>query len=84
MADLADYGIKVDDLRRMHEEWLEGASKSDLERRYLDKYESHGKLFTSLVRRYLGLETEKRHPLAIENARLRALLRDHGIDPDPQ
>lgn len=57
-------------------------SESDLDRRYLGKYESRGKLFSNLVRRYLGHQTEKRHPLVVENARLRALLRRHGIDPD--
>jgi hypothetical protein len=82
MAELGDYGLTLDDLRRMYDEWVKGASKSDLERRYLGKNESHGKLFTGLVRRFLGHETERRHPLVAENVRLRALLRQHGIDPD--
>ena len=51
----------------MYAEWKEGAPKSDLERRYLSKSGSHGKLFSSLVRRYLGIETERSHPLVKEN-----------------
>ena len=89
MGELADYGITIDTLRVMYDEWRRGATKSDLERRYLAKPESHGKLFTSLVREHLGVETERkshlteeRDELAREVARLRALLRQHGIDPD--
>lgn len=65
-----------------------GQQGSDLERRYLNKPESHGKLFTLLVREHLGKETEQKSPLAAERgalsaeaARLKALLRHHGIDP---
>jgi hypothetical protein len=83
MADLDDYGIDRPTLERMYAEWKAGASKSALERRYLGRDGSHGKLFTSLVRRFLDRETEERHPLAVENERLRALLHRHGIDPDP-
>lgn len=88
MGELSDYGITVDVLRRMYEEWRGGAKKSDLERRYLHKPESHGKVFTSLVREHLGIETEQkshltaeRDELAREVARLTTLLRQHGIDP---
>ena len=62
--------------------------RSDLDCRYLNKPESHGKLFTSLVREHLGMETLQKSPLAAERdalsaevARLKALLRRHGIDP---
>lgn len=89
MGELSDYGISVDVLERMYQEWQSGAKKSDLERRYLNKPESHGKLFTSLVRQHLGIETEKkstlteeRNELAREVDRLKALLRHHNIDPD--
>mgnify|MGYP005851850433 FL=1 len=89
MAELEDYGIDRATLQRMYEEWRAGKSKSFLERKYLGKSDSHGKLFSSLVRRFLGHETERRHPMADElqrlrneNAGLRALLRSHGIDPD--
>lgn len=89
MADLAGYGIDLDTLQQMYEEWLAGAKKSDLERRYLNKPESHGKLFSSLVRLHLGVDTEQKSAIAVERdglvaevARLRRLLSDHGIDPD--
>mgnify|MGYP000197513831 CR=1 FL=1 len=89
MAELEDYGINRATLQRMYEEWRAGKSKSHLEQKYLGKSESHGKLFSSLVRRFLGYETERRHRMADElqrlrneNTRLRALLRSHGIDPD--
>ncbi len=82
MASLDDYGIDLDTLRRMYREWKDGASKSSLEIKYLGKVESHGKLFTSLVRTHLGIETERRSKTALENERLRRLLRKHGIDPD--
>jgi hypothetical protein len=91
VAALEDLGIDLDTLRRMYDEWRAGAKKSDLERRYLNKPESHGKLFSSLVREHLGIETEKRSSLAAEKdalahevARLRRLLIAHGIDPDAQ
>lgn len=89
MSDLADYGIDLPTLRRMYDEWRDGATKSELERRYLHKPESHGKLFSTLVRNHLGIETERRSSasdeiaqLRTENERLRALLRTHGIDPE--
>jgi hypothetical protein len=88
VGELSDYGIDAATLRRMYELWCEGAKKSDLERRFLNKPESHGKLFTTLVREHLGIETEKRSTLTAERdelrrevARLKALLRRHGIDP---
>jgi hypothetical protein len=88
MGELADYGIDIDTLQAMHHEWLGGAKKSDLERRYLNKPESHGKLFSSLVREHLGIETERqshltreRNELAAEVRRLQQLLQLHGIDP---
>ena len=82
MASLDDYGIDKATLREMYERWKDGASKSSLEIKYLGKVESHGKLFTSLVRTHLGIETERRSKTALENERLRRLLRKHGIDPD--
>jgi hypothetical protein len=82
MADLENYGIDVVVPQRMYDEWCAGAKKSHLERKYLNKPESHGKLFTSLVREHLGVETEARSSLAEENARLRALLAQIAINPD--
>lgn len=82
MASLDDYGIDKATLREMYERWKDGASKSSLEIKYLGKVESHGKLFSSLVRTHLGIETERRSKTVIENERLRRLLRKHRIDPD--
>lgn len=82
MADIEGYDIDLVTLQTMYEQYLRGASKSSLEREYLDKPESHGKVFSSLVRKYLGVETEKRSALANENERLRRLLRRLGVvDP---
>jgi hypothetical protein len=89
MRELEDYGIDRDTLQQMYDLWRDGATKSDLERRYLNKPESHGKLFTALVREHLGIDTERRSTLHAERdalraevARLRARLAAHGIDPD--
>ena len=88
MGELSDYGITREVLQEMYDLWCQGAKKSDLERRYLDKPESHGKLFSGLVREHLGIETERKSHLTAERdelvrevARLKALLRQHGIDP---
>jgi len=78
---LEDYGIDLETLKQMYAEFQAGANKSDLERRYLDRPQSHGKVFSTLVRRYLHVETEKRSSLSKENARLKAMLREHGINP---
>jgi hypothetical protein len=85
---LDDYGIDLDTLRRMYAEWRAGATKSHLERTYLNKPESHGKVFTSLVRTHLGIETERRSSLHDERDQLRSeverltrLLIAHGVDP---
>jgi len=89
VAELEDYGIDLDTLRAMLDEWRAGANKSELERRYLNRPGSHGKLFTTLVRRHLGVETERRssqteriRELEAEVARLRDLLLFAGIDPE--
>ena len=86
-SELADYGITRQVLQEMYDRWCQGAKKSDLERRYLDKPESHGKLLSRLVREHLGIETERKSNLTAERdavarevARLNALLRQHGID----
>lgn len=91
MAELSDYGIDIATLREMYEKWRNGAKKSWLERDYLDAPQSHGKLFSSLVREHLGIETERRSSqsdriaeLEHEVAELRRLLRQHGIQPPPR
>ena len=79
MPDLDALGTDRAAVQRMYDEWRAGASKSALERRYFDKGESHGKLFTALVKQELGVDTERSswlgeeiHRLREENARLRA------------
>lgn len=85
------YGISIRTLRQMYEEWeTEGVPKSVVEARYLRTRRFHGKLFSRLVLKYLGIETQHPHKmtnrvkeLEIQVARLRNLLRDHGIQvPD--
>jgi hypothetical protein len=82
MGELAEYAVDLETLRRMYEEWGSGVPKSTLEARYLGRTSSQGRVFSTLVRKHLGIETERRSSLAEENARLRALLREHGIDPN--
>ena len=88
MGDLSEYGITREVLQEMYDLWRQGAKKSDLERRYLDKPESHGKLFSSLIREHLGIETERKSHLTAERdelvrkvARLISVLRLDAIDP---
>lgn len=71
MPDLGALGIDRDLVQRMYAEWQAGASKSGLERRYLDKGENHGKLFTALVKQELGIDTERASRLREELQRLR-------------
>ena len=68
--------------RDMYKEWLGGKAKSDVELRYLGTSRAHGKRFSLIVKKHLGIDTEKQHPLTVENERLRTLLRAHRIDPD--
>lgn len=68
--------------RDMYKEWLAGNAKSDVELRYLGTSRAHGKRFSLMVKKHLGINTEKEHPLPVDNERLRSLLRAHGIDPD--
>jgi hypothetical protein len=79
VPDLDALEIDRDGVQRMYDEWQAGASKSALERRYFDKGESHGKLFTALVKQELGVDTERASRLGDEiqllrevNVRLRA------------
>lgn len=68
--------------RDMYEAWLAGMTKSDVEERFLGSSRAHGKRFSLLVKKHLGIDTERAHPLTVENERLRRVLRTHGIDPD--
>jgi hypothetical protein len=65
----------------MHARWLCGDSKSQLEIAYWNDGTSHGKRFTSYIRRWLGVETEHRSEQTERIRRLEALLRVHGIPP---
>ena len=67
--------------RDMYSAWVAGAPKSDIEMRFLGTSRAHGKRFSIIVKRNLGIDTERIHPLAAENARLRKILKEHGIDP---
>jgi hypothetical protein len=82
MPSLSGYGITLEELKEMHQRWKNGEAKSTLEIEYLGRTGSHGKLFTSLIRTHLGIETERKSKTVIENERLRVLLRSHGINPD--
>ncbi len=70
MPDLDAIGLTHKTVERMYEEWKAGAAKSELERRYLGKGESHGKLFTALVKQ-LGIDMEQPSALREQIERLR-------------
>lgn len=78
---------KEDSERSQAEEMLArfqaGESKSSLEIEYWDDGTSHGKRFTSFIRRELGIETESRSHQSLELERLRNLLKRHGVSPSP-
>lgn len=70
----------VAELTQWYWEWQEGRSKNDIELVELNDPASHGKNITALWRS-IGLETEKPHPMVVENERLLQKLKDHGIEP---
>ena len=82
MASLSDQGVTTEKLEDMYQRWKNGEAKSTLEIEYLGRTGSHGKLFTSLIRTHLGIETERKSKTVLENERLRTLLHSYGIDPD--
>jgi len=65
----------------MYSRWLAGEAKSQLEIAYWNDATSHGKRFTAYVRRWLGVETERRSEQTERIRRLEALLRVNGIAP---
>lgn len=77
--------MEQDEDRRLAEEMLArfqaGESKSALEIEYWNIATSHGKRFTSFIRRELGVEIEGRSHQSSELERLASLLRRHGISP---
>lgn len=84
------YGISLKTLEQMYEEWTSGAAKSVLENKYLETGKFHGKRFTRLVKKYLGIDTEQPRGLQAEVTALRErvqqledVLEQHGIRPPP-
>lgn len=67
--------------QEMLDRFQAGESKSTLEIEYWNDGTSHGKRFTSFVRKHLGVETESRSRQTQELERLRNLLRRSGISP---
>jgi hypothetical protein len=61
--------------------WEAGEAKSSLEVEYWDDASSHGKRFTSYVRKWLDRETERKSSQTEHIQRLEALLRTHGVSP---
>ena len=86
--DLVKYDVTVQTIELMYREWLGGrGSKSKLERRFLGVATHHGKLFTRLVVKYLGIQTARPHQMRElvaaqrhEIDRLQGLLTAAGID----
>jgi hypothetical protein len=76
------YDCTDERLAELLTDWRNGRSKNDIERVEFNDPASHGKGITAAWRDRLGVESEKRHPLALEVDRLRLLLIEHGIDPD--
>lgn len=66
---------------QMHDRWKGGEPKSRLEIEFWEDSTSHGKAFTAYVRRWLGLETEKKSPQSERVRELEDLLRVHGVSP---
>lgn len=90
------YGIDIPTLERMYLDWKDGGvPKSVVEARYLRTRRNHGKLFSKLVRTYLGIETQAKsaaaqrvEELEAEIEVLRNLLTENGVPlpdiaPDP-
>lgn len=77
-ADEAEHRRVAEEI---HGRWQAGEAKSQLEIEYWDDATSHGKRFTGYVKRWLGLETEKKSGQSEHIERLEALLRAHGVSP---
>ncbi len=67
--------------RRLYARWGSGESKSALEVEFWNDAASHGKHFTSYIRKWLGQETERKSGQSQEIERLRTLLRVQGVSP---
>ncbi len=64
-----------------HARWQAGESKSAIEIDVWGNATGHGEKFTSYVRRWLGVETEKKANQIEHIEHLEALLRTHGVSP---
>ncbi len=69
--------------REMYERWKLGEPKSRLEHEYWDNTTSHGKAFTSYIKRWLDLGTEKKSPQTEYIEHLETRLRALGVEPVP-
>ncbi len=65
----------------MYERWQQGEPKSRLEIEYWGNATAHGKKFTGYVKKWLGVETERRSHQSARIEELEALLRARGISP---
>lgn len=65
----------------LYERWSAGDKKSPLEVEYFANPTSHGKFFTSYLRKWLGVETEHKSIQTEYIERLESLLRANGISP---
>ena len=65
----------------MYERWQQGEPKSRLEIEYWDNPTAHGKKFTGYVKKWLGVETERKSHQAARIEELEALLRARGVSP---
>lgn len=65
----------------LYERWGSGEKKSPLEVEYFGNATSHGKFFTAYVRKWLGVETERKSIQTEHIERLESLLRANGISP---
>ena len=65
----------------LYERWSAGDKNSPLEVEYFTNPTSHGKFFTSYVRKWLGVETEHKSIQTEYIERLESLLRANGISP---
>lgn len=76
---MSNTDTSIPELKLLHQQWLDGRSKNDIERVEFNDPYSHGKFITRLWRE-IGLETEREHPLSVENRRLKDILDANGID----
>lgn len=84
-ADMAEEDLTEDQHRavakEMYERWQAGEAKSQLEISYWENPTSHGKAFTAYVKKWLGVETERKSGQTEQIDRLEGLLRAHGVSP---